>query len=260
LLPNGPSNAKGIRASGTGLETRSRLLICFLFILAVNLVPEGDWIPLALLTALLWSAILIGHLSAFQLLRRSLVAIPFLLAAVLIPFVTPGPPLVQVPFAGWTITEPGLTRFAGIVWRFFLSVQAATALTLATPTKDLLAGLSQLKLPSVLVATAAMMHRYLTVIGDEALCMMRARNSRSAVVIGNRRPSWLWQIRVAGLMIGSLFLRSFDRSERIHLAMLSRGFNGTFHGPEPRPLRPFDLAAISGGLAVALLIGLRRWL
>ena len=65
------------------------------------------------------------------------------------------------------------------------------------------------------------MYRYSFILIDEMYRMKRARDSRS---FGGR---WFWQTQVIGHMIGTLFLRSFHRGERVYLAMLSRGYQGT---------------------------------
>lgn len=101
-----------------------------------------------------------------------------------------------------------------------------------------------------------LMYRYFFVIGDEALRMRRARSARSASLQGGRRPSALWQTKVVGLMVGSLFLRALGRSERIHAAMLSRGYDGS-----PRLLSSFRMGLMDwlvlsffGMLVLTLLI------
>ena len=79
-----------------------------------------------------------------------------------------------------------------------------------------------LHVPAVLTATISFMYRYLFVLVDEAMRLQTARASRS---VGAGRTVW-WRARVLGGMIGSLFIRSYERSERIYAAMMSRGFAG----------------------------------
>jgi cobalt/nickel transport system permease protein len=87
-----------------------------------------------------------------------------------------------------------------------------------------------LGLPRLLVATVSFMYRYLFVIGEEALRLMRARDSRSARLPGQKGGDSLgWRAKVLGHMVGSLFLRTYERSERVYAAMLARGYDG-----EPR--------------------------
>jgi cobalt/nickel transport system permease protein len=70
------------------------------------------------------------------------------------------------------------------------------------------------------------MYRYLFVLADEVLRMLRAKSARSPRLAHKPKPSILWEGRVAGSMVGSLFIRSIERSERVYSAMLSRGFDG----------------------------------
>ena len=158
--------------------------------------------------------------------RRSFVALPFVLAALAVPFITPGSTLFRIPGLGWTISEPGVVRFASILIRSWLAIQAAVLLAATTRFPDLLWALGVLGLPRLLVATVGFMYRYLFVLADEALRMLRARSARSARVARNPRPPIGWQGRVAGMMAGSLFLRALERSERVYAAMLSRGYDG----------------------------------
>ncbi len=84
------------------------------------------------------------------------------------------------------------------------------------------------------------MWRYLFVLADEALRLLRARQARSGQT---DRPglkpggSLSWRGRVAGGMAGSLFLRAFERSDRIYMAMVARGYDGEVRS-SPLPATP----------------------
>jgi cobalt/nickel transport system permease protein len=75
------------------------------------------------------------------------------------------------------------------------------------------------------------------------------------------RPSPVWQGQVAGHMVGSLFLRSLERSERVHAAMLARGYNGQMPRLERRTLSAADWLTLVAVLLVllALLAGVHRF-
>ena len=121
-----------------------------------------------------------------------------------------------------TITDAGLVLFATVVVKAWLSVMVSGLLVATTPFPDLLKAMRSLHVPAVLTATISFMYRYLFVLVDEAMRLQTARTARSA---GTGRTVW-WRARVLGGMIGSLFIRSYERSERIYAAMLSRGFAG----------------------------------
>ncbi len=127
----------------------------------------------------------------------------------------------------------------------------------STPFPDLLAAMRAIRVPRLLVAIFGLMWRYLFVLVDEALRLLRARASRSG---RSDRPglktggSLAWRGRVAGGMAGNLFLRAYERSERIYMAMLARGYDGEIR-TEPLPrLGPGGWLLLAVGLSVYLLL------
>jgi cobalt/nickel transport system permease protein len=105
--------------------------------------------------------------------------------------------------------------------------------------------LERLRLPRLMVAVTSLMYRYLAVLTSEASTMMRARAARSASRPGAKRPSLRWQARVVGNMVGALFLRSYERSERIFVAMQSRGYDGRIVSHRHRALSVADSASLA---------------
>jgi cobalt/nickel transport system permease protein len=212
-----------------------KLVATILFILAAALTPDGAWLAYALLAALVLAVIVTSRLGLGFVQRRAAVALPFALAAVTVAFSTPGRSLVAMQVLRWkvTITDAGLVRFASILAKSWLSVQMAVVLTASTRFPALLQALRSLRLPKILVSIIGFAYRYIFVIGDEALRLMRARSARSGAPGGRGGGSLLWRAQVTGGMAGSLFLRSIERSERIYDAMVARGYDG-----EVRSLRP----------------------
>jgi cobalt/nickel transport system permease protein len=94
-------------------------------------------------------------------------------------------------------------------------------LAATTPLRDLVSGLSRLRVPAMVCVIATLMLRYLEVIAAEARRMRLARISRG------HDPRFAWQLGATVRSVGALFLRSYERGERVHLAMLSRGYTGT---------------------------------
>ncbi len=197
-----------------------------------------------------------ARLGPFRPARAALVAAPFLLAALPLVFTRPGDPLGTVT-AGplvLTISGDGLRQFATIALKSWISVQVVFVLTLTTPFPELVDGLRALRLPAVFVAIVGFMYRYLQVLGDEGARMNRARLARSAVAPNRRSGGSLgWRARVVGGMVGSLFVRAYERSERVHAAMLSRGFTGELHYIPVPALAPRQLLGLAA--AFAALIG-----
>jgi cobalt/nickel transport system permease protein len=118
----------------------------------------------------------------------------------------------------------------------WLSVQVALLLAFTTPFHDLVDALRELRLPRILISIISFMYRYLAVLGDEGSRMLRARDARSGAREGASGGSLRWRATVTGRMVGSLFLRAYERSERIYAAMQARGFEGEFRHLRARPL------------------------
>jgi cobalt/nickel transport system permease protein len=160
--------------------------------------------------------------------RKAFFALPFMLAALPLVFTRTGDPLGTIDIGPLTLTisGEGLRQFTTIAIKSWVSVQAALLLSFTTPFHDLVDGLRELRLPRIIVAIISFMYRYLDVLGDEAARMNRAKASRSAVVAGRGGGPVRWRASVTGHMVGSLFLRSYERSERIYAAMQARGSDG----------------------------------
>jgi cobalt/nickel transport system permease protein len=217
-------------------------------ILAISLLPVGAFVALGLMWVALIAMALLARLGPSRLSRGAFIAAPFLLAAVPLIFTRPEDPIGSI--GPLTVSGEGLRIFATVAAKSWLSVQAALLLTFTTPFHDLVDALRDLRLPRILVAIISFMYRYLAVLGDEAGRMLRARAARSA---GTSRGGIGFRARVTGQMVGTLFLRSYERSERIYAAMQARGFTGTFRHLATRPIAAGAWAAFA--LVIAALVG-----
>ncbi len=225
------------------LDPRVKVVVTAVFILSSVLLPDGAWLAFAcsfaFLMVLSWQA----KLGFRFVLTRSLTAFPFVLAAVTAVFSVPGEPVLAIKIGPWMLiaTDAGIIRFVSIILRSWLSVQMAIILTATTSFPDLIHALRHLRMPGVLVSTIAFMYRYLFVLSDEAVRLLRARDARSARLTGKSGGgSLLWRAQVAGNMAGQLFLRSYERSERIYNAMLARGYRGTLLTLNPHEMGSRD--------------------
>ena len=235
------------------LEARVKLLAALAFIFAATLVPAGQWMAFGLLAALLAVAVAAGRLPPLLVLRRSALALPFMLVALPLLFTKSGEVLFTVPavFWHWHATDAGLTALCGVLTRSLLSVAAAVVLTATTPSFDLLRALHGIGVPRIIVMTVSFMYRYLSVIGEEAVRLLRARDCRSVRVDRRSGGSLLWRSQVAGNMVGTLFLRSYERSERVFDAMTARGYDGELRGLAAQTMKAVDWALL---LTVAVLL------
>lgn len=222
------------------LDPRVKVVLTLIFLIVLSLAPQGAWLVYLWLFLILLLGVALAKLGLTFTLRRSYVALPFALAALPIVFTLEGPSLTTVPGLGWSITQPGLERFITILVRTWLGVQVGIWLSVTTRFPDLLWALSALRIPRVLVAIIGFMYRYLFLMVDQAMRMRQARAARSARVPGAKQPGVAWQGRVAGSMVGSLFLRSVERSERVYAAMASRGYDGEVRTLQRFQMQPFD--------------------
>ena len=208
-------------------DPRLKFLAVLAAILSISLLPVGAFVALALIWVALVVAATVARLGPLRLSRGAFIATPFLVAAVPLVFVRTGHPLGTV--GPLTVSGEGLVMFATIALKSWISVQAALLLTFTTPFHDLVDALRDLRLPRILVSIISFMYRYLAVLGDEGSRMLRARAARSASTVARTAGGSLrWRATVTGQMVGSLFLRSYERSERIYGAMQARGFDGSF--------------------------------
>ncbi|QDV33315.1 energy-coupling factor transporter transmembrane component T family protein [Tautonia plasticadhaerens] len=216
--------------SGAGplhrLDARVTLTAALFFVVAVVATPFGAWRPLGVSGMLLAFLVGISGIPAGALLRRGLALLPVVL--MLAAIVAPSHP-EAAELGPWRV---GLT----IVAKNGLTILAVLLLAHVTAFRRILAALAWFRVPTALVATLHLMYRYLFVLADQLGRMARARRSRS--FRGARRDAWPLN---AGL-IAALMLRSFERGERVHSAMLARGWDGTIRsldGPDsPEPPSP----------------------
>ena len=225
------------------LDPRIKVVVSILYILSNALLPDGAWLAFGLAWLFLILANALSDLGLGYTFRRSFIALPFALVAVTVLFSLPGEALVRFHFmmSEFTITDAGLLRFVSIVIRSWLSMQMAILLVAVTRFPDLIHAFEHLRVPAILTTIIAFLYRYLFVLTDEVIRLLRARQSRSAAVSGQRSGGGvLWRARVAGSMAGQLFLRSYERSDRIYNAMMARGYAGQLRTLNPHILRGRD--------------------
>ncbi len=230
----------------------------------MSLLPVGSFAALAVAWLVLVAVSVLSRIGPVRMVRGSFIALPFIVAALPLLFTRKGDPIgtVDLWLFDLTLSGEGLRMVLTIMLKSWVSVQAATLLVFTTPFHDLLEGLARLKLPVLMVAIISLMYRYLAVLTGEANRMMRARASRAAVLPGARRPGAVWQARVVGNMVGALFIRSYERSERVYLAMQSRGYSGHVRHIHDRPFPRPQLAILAMAVAVLAVfeISAHAWL
>ena len=235
-----------------------KLVMTLGFIFAVATLPPGKWAAFGAMQVLVWLAAGVSRVGLPRVLLRSLVALPFILIALPSMFTRPGVPLfdLNLIFFTATATLEGLEFFVSVLLKSWTSVTAACILTATTPPMRLLEALRALRLPAILVSIVMLMYRYLFVLAEEAQRMMRARAARSAAIGANSGGTLVWRAKSAGGMAGSLFIRTLDRSERIYLAMLARGYDGSIRRQDAPPVSKRELAALAAALSLCAAIAI----
>jgi cobalt/nickel transport system permease protein len=194
-----------------------KILTLLAFMILVVATPRDWYAAFAVYLAALVGVIALSRVPPSYLLKRTVVEVPFVVFAVLLPFVATGP---QTEVLGVSVSERGLEAGIALLVKGTLGVLASLTLAATTEPHDLLAGLERLRLPQQLVQIMAFMVRYLDVVTGE---MHRMRIGRESRGFSARNPRhWPVLARSAG----ALFIRSYERGERVHLAMLSRGYTG----------------------------------
>ena len=234
-------------------DPRLKLVLAVAAILGITLLPVGAFVAFAMVWLVLVVASSAARLGPLRLVRGSWVVLPFVLVALPLLFTRPGEPLVAFDLGplSLTVTDAGVRDVLTIMLKSWLSVQVVLLLAYTTPFPTLIDALRSLRVPVIIVSIVSFMYRYLAVLGDEAGRMNRARTARSASPDGRAGGSIAWRARVTGAMVGSLFIRSYERSERVYAAMLARGFEGTLKGAEMP--RPDTRALVAFGLALAII-------
>lgn len=211
-----------LHVEGTSLIHRlapeAKLVGLFAFVLTVALTPRQWVLAFALDAAIAIAVISLARLAPRLILGRLASIVPFVAFAFALPFLSDG---IRVDVGPFALSEDGLWASWNILIKATLGATASIVVTSTTPIPDLLAGLSRLRIPAPIVAIIGFMFRYLDLIVDEFARMRRAMTARGYA------PRWLWQSRPMASSAGTLFVRTYERGERVHDAMLARGYTGT---------------------------------
>ena len=230
------------------LPAQPKIVATLLFAITVVATPITRWPSFIAFLLLLIGFALLAHLPLRTFFARALIEVPFVLFAVLMPFVGTGAHFMVGPVR---IYEAGLLSGASILAKGTLGVLAAVLLSTTTTAREVLRGLAKLRMPELMVQMASFMMRYINVVTDELERMRLARASRGFEATG------LQHWKVIANSAGALFIRSYERGERVYLAMLSRGYAGSLPNTDdvPTTARHWTtaLALPAGALLIHLL-------
>lgn len=226
------------------LPAHLKILALLGFVCCVVATPQRVYWPYAGYALGLLFVLVVSRVPPGFIARRMVIELPFVVFAVLMPLIASGP---RIDVWVLSLSVPGLHAAAALLCKGTLGVAASLLLASTTEPRDLLAGLQRLRLPNALVQIMAFMIRYLDVATAEMRRMRIARQSRCFSERGVR--SWPTVARSGGV----LFIRSYERGERVHLAMLSRGYTGSLPSFDVVPPRGREWVAAA---ALPLLAGI----
>jgi cobalt/nickel transport system permease protein len=221
------------------LAPQVKIAVAFGALLAIVSTPrEAIWAFVTYAVGIVAVAAVAGITPSFAA-RRLTIEIPFLFLAALLPLLGDAP---TVHVLGLDLSVAGLWDAWNIIAKATLGLMIATILGATTEVTQMLSGLDGLRVPSVVTAIAGFMVRYVDVIlGDW-------NRMRIAMAARAHDPRWITQIGPYARTIGVMFVRTFERGERVYLAMASRGYTGAM----PTSTQPETPAAqwLAGGVLV----------
>ncbi len=205
------------------LAPQVKIVSAFLLVFAVVSTPREAFWAFGAFAVILGSLTVLAHIPARFLLSRMLAATPFVLLAFLFPIFGSGP---RVEVLGLSLSQAGLWDMWNLLAKSLLGLLTAIVLGATTEIADLLRGLSALRVPGLVTAILGFMVRYLDVVVGDLTRMRLALAARGHQASGIR--DWAPYAWVAGTM----FIRTYERGERIYLAMESRGYAGRMNMSE----------------------------
>jgi cobalt/nickel transport system permease protein len=217
----------------SSVDTRVKWVGVFITAITILAIPDFAWAVYILIASILISIAIGSALPLSKVLKRTfLVELPLLLILIPLPFIRPENSVIQLAIWGIhiSISLSELVRISVLMVRSWLIILSMVLFTMTTPADEMLASLSAMHVPAVLVTIILFMWRYLSLFAELAHSMSAARELRSIPPLKGshyKKTAWGWNIKKTGSMLGSLFVRAYERSERIYQAMLLRGFDGS---------------------------------
>lgn len=219
------------------LDARTKILAFLGLIVMTVLTPPQYWPIFLVHLGLIVGTLILSRVPVGYVLTRSLIILPFILfTAVFLPFLPGDRPAggISLGLGKMALTATGIQIFGNILLKGFIGVLAVILLSATTPFPKILDALSKFRVPTLFTMLLGFIYRYFFILLDEVLCLKRAIDSRGF------QGRWIWQARAIGRMLGQLFLRTYERGERVYLGMVSRGFQGLSRNLAPSRFRRAD--------------------
>ena len=232
------------------LPPHLKILSFLAFLIICVATPIQNYWAFIGFATVIFSLLRLAKLPVFTIAKRATVEIPFVVFAFLMPFFSAGE---RFELLGIEMSRPGAIAAASIITKGTLGVLTAILLSGSTPAREILRGFELLKMPSLLVQIMTFMLRYLNVITDEMERMKVARLSRGFEERGIR--DWKFIASTAG----ALFVRSYERGERVHTSMIARGYEGDLPKTEQpvisRSMKTLAISVPALALTISIVTG-----
>lgn len=223
------------------LDPRVKLLITLAFIVAVVSFPKyaiSGLTPFFIFPVLVMT---LGDIPVGFILKKIVAVAPFaIFVGIFNPLLDSGP---GVHMGGVEISS-GWISFGSIMLKFMLTISAALLVVATTSFPGICHALERLGAPRMFVSQLMFLYRFIFILGEEAMRMVRARDLRAFGAL---------RIKDVIPLLGVLFIRTVDRSERVYQAMLARGFDGTVRINRTLALRTTDMLLLAASIALIAL-------
>jgi cobalt/nickel transport system permease protein len=223
-----------------------KIVAAFGTVLCVVATPREIFWAFGVYLALVSVLALVAAIPARWMLSRLMIELPFVVLAFLLPFTVGGERVaglsVEGLLSGWNILAKGT-----------LGLGLSLVLAATTAPNDLVRGLQRLRMPTLVTTIMSLMLRYAEVVVAEAKRMRLARIARG------HDPRFAWQAAATTRGVASLFVRSYERGERVHLAMVSRGWDGAMPSFGRAGNRAAWLPGLLPVVAAVTVLGVALW-
>ena len=199
------------------LDPAVKVVAAFGSVVAIAITPREALVAFGIYALTIAALTRVARIPARFVVIRLVGIAPFVLFALLIPFVADGP---TSRVLGMELSVDGLWAMWNILAKATLGAAVTIVLTATTEVADIIGALGRLRVPALFTAIASFMMRYLELTADEL------RRMRVAMTARGYDPRWLTQAKPIATSAGALFVRSYERGERVHAAMIARGFTG----------------------------------
>lgn len=215
------------------LAPQVKIAAALAMLFAIISTPREAFLAFAVYAVALGILVVVARIPLRFLLSRLLVLTPFAVLAVLFPVFGTDP---RTEILGISLSEQGLWDMWNLLAKATLGMVTAIILGASTEVADLLRGFDSLRVPRLVTAILGFMVRYIDVVVGDLNRMRLALASRG------HQGSTIAQWGPYGRAMGTMFIRTYERGERVYLAMESRGYAGEMPASSRIKARPGELA------------------